>query len=467
MKKIFTLICTAAVALGAMAGEFVSPGNGTTYTFADLAKIDSCGVRSVDGVWVLDSTFTISEGDVLRIQNNDVIMFTNKLQLTINGKLESTPADTALITAVEGSTPKGFRLYNDNASAVLKNTRVEVIGFNFGSANGTFVAENCTFADYNASIASGANINFSKANTGNVIKGCTFENGATAAIGNGANTPIGIKISNCTFKGNNTKNSNRPQINLTSYGTEDVEIVDNVVIGGHFTKVGGIAVSNMLGYEFSNKVTVKGNLVKENRYGITMTGPVNMVIEDNEIVDNIYETNANNGGSAISLYDSSGKGKVVVKGNYMANNLWGITVIGAPDVNAGKVEDPTAADYNPGENTFLNNGNNDVIYEFYNNGTGTVYAQGNYWKDCAKQDSASIETVVFHKVDNDALGLVIFMPAGEEEPTSIDDVNTNAQVAGVSYFDLMGRRSEAPFEGMNIVVTRYTDGKVSSRKVMK
>ena len=43
------------------------------------------------------------------------------------------------------------------------------------------------------------------------------------------------------------------------------------------------------------------------------------------------------------------------------NNLWGVTIIGSPEVNAGKVEDKNAADYNPGENVFKNNGNNNAI----------------------------------------------------------------------------------------------------------
>lgn len=466
MKKIFTLLFTTAMGATAFAQSFVSPGNGTTYTLADLAKIEGTGVSMVEGAWQLDAAFTISDGDILKIQNNEVVKFNQGIQVEVQGALDCAPADTALVTAVEGTTPKGFRMYSDNAKAVLKNTRFEFVGFTFGAANGNIKAENCTFYKNNASIASGAAINFSASGTGNVIDRCNFLEGATAAIGNGANTPIGIKITNSYFFANNSKNSNRPQINLTSYGTEDVVISDNTIIGGHYTKVGGIALSNMMGYSYSNKVVVKNNLVKENRYGINMTGPMNIEIVDNDIIDNIYETNANNGGSAISLYDSAGKGKVFVKGNLMQNNLWGITVIGAPAVNAGKVEDPAAEDYNPGENVFINNGNNGVLYDLYNNGTSTVYAQGNIW-NVAVQDSASIEQVVFHKVDNPDLGLVIFMPAGKQEPSSVTDVKTTAPVESVSYVNLMGRESAVPFEGVNIVVTRYTDGTVSAVKQLR
>ncbi|MBQ0068955.1 MAG: hypothetical protein KBT09_04285 [Bacteroidales bacterium] len=434
MKKFYTLLAVSAIAATAFADEFISPGNGTTYTLEDLSKIADCQISKVNGAWQLDTAFTISAGDVLKIQNNEVVKFNDKIQVNVAGKLDCTPADTALITGVEGTTPKGFRMYADDANAVLKNTRMELVGITFGSKNGAIVAENCTFADYNTSNASGACLNFSASSTGkNVIDGCTFINGGTAAIGNGANTPIGIVIKNSTFIANNTKNSNRPQINLTSYGTEDVEILNNVILGGHFTKVGGIAVSNMMGYAYSNKVTVKGNIVKENRYGITMTGPVNMVIEDNQIVDNIYETNAMNGGSGLSLYDSAGKGKVYIKGNLIENNLWGITVIGTPDVNAGKVENPDAEDYNPGQNVFKNNGNGGVLYDVYNNGTSTVYAQGNTW-NVDEQTAEKIETVVFHKVDDANLGEVIFMPAATD-PTAINDVTVNSVAKAHKYVE--------------------------------
>lgn len=432
MKKFYTILATAlAVAISANAAEFISPGNGTTYTMADLAQIEACGIRNVDGAWVLDSTFTISDGDVLKIQNNEVIMFTDKLQINVKGTFDCAPADTALITAVEGATKaKGIRMYADNANAVIKNTRFEYVGITMGSKNGGIIANNCTFDLYNGANASGACINYSATSVGkNEFVGCTFSNGVTAAFGSGANTPVGIKIENCNIIKNNTGNSNRPQINLTCCGTQDVEILNNNIVGGHFTKSGGIGVNNMLSGNFTNKVTVKGNIVRENRYGITMTGPLNVVIEDNQIIDNTYEPDPNNGGSAISLYDPTGKGKVYIKGNLMDTNLWGITVIGQPQVNAGKLLDINAEDYNPGLNVFKNNGNGGVLYDLYNNGTGTVYAQGNTW-NVDEQTQEKIETVITHKVDNPALGEVIFM----YDPTAINDVTVDG-VKASKYFE--------------------------------
>ena len=49
-----------------------------------------------------------------------------------------------------------------------------------------------------------------------------------------------------------------------------------------------------------------------------------------------------------------------------------------------------------------------------------------------------------------------------EVVTSVSDVNLHKEVAKITYVNLMGIESDRPFEGMNIVVTRYTDGSVTT-----
>ena len=51
--------------------------------------------------------------------------------------------------------------------------------------------------------------------------------------------------------------------------------------------------------------------------------------------------------------------------------------------------------------------------------------------------------------------------------TSVADVNSHAQVASVRYVDPMGRVAATPHRGINIVVTRYTDGSIATTKVVK
>ncbi len=52
-------------------------------------------------------------------------------------------------------------------------------------------------------------------------------------------------------------------------------------------------------------------------------------------------------------------------------------------------------------------------------------------------------------------------------PTAINRVGTEAQVVGVEYVNIAGMRSSKPFKGVNIVITRYSDGSTTTSKVIK
>jgi len=56
---------------------------------------------------------------------------------------------------------------------------------------------------------------------------------------------------------------------------------------------------------------------------------------------------------------------------------------------------------------------------------------------------------------------------GEVIPTAVNDVNTVKQVSSVQYVNVAGQMSNTPFEGVNIVVTNYTDGTKTTTKVVK
>lgn len=57
--------------------------------------------------------------------------------------------------------------------------------------------------------------------------------------------------------------------------------------------------------------------------------------------------------------------------------------------------------------------------------------------------------------------------SGQGIPTAITTVNGGAQVESVRYYNVAGIESEKPFAGMNIVVTRYSDGTTTTTKVVK
>lgn len=51
--------------------------------------------------------------------------------------------------------------------------------------------------------------------------------------------------------------------------------------------------------------------------------------------------------------------------------------------------------------------------------------------------------------------------------TAVDNIKVQKQVSNVVYYDMTGKASDKPFAGINVVVTRYTDGSVSTTKLVK
>ena len=451
MKKFYTFLLMAAVAVGAMADEFVTDGTGNVYTFNSLSQIEGTGVTlQDDGSYLVSADFTIAEGDVLQLINNDVIKMADGVRITLDGDADFTPADTAVVTRdAEGSKPKGFWMMGENGNANMKNVTFEYVGVVFGGLNSSLHADNCTFTLHNGKSSSSGALSFNASCGGNIVENCYFIENTLNAIGNGASNPVGIIIRDCIFWHNTTDNRNKPQINLTCAGDYDVYITGNAVIGGQFTMSGGIGVSNMMGMGHTGKVYIEDNYIADNRYGITTIGSMDAIIKNNTMIDNCYETNPNNGGSCVSIYDSSSSSNIYMEGNWMEGGLWGITVpSGAPNINLGKVEDPEAEDYNPGNNTFVNNGNGGVLYDLFNNGTGTIWAQGNTW-NVDEQTEEKIEEVIYHQVDDPSKGLVIFMPAHQDGPSSVEEIEAAQQTDGL-YYNLMGQPVSAPAAGIYI-----------------
>ena len=450
MKKFYVFLALAAMATGAMADDFVSDGTGNVYTFEALSQIEGTGVTlQDDGSYLVSADFTIAEGDVLQMDNNATIKIANGVRIYINGDADFAPADTAVVTRdVEGSNPKGFWMLGDNGNANLKNVTFEYVGVTFGGINSSLHADNCTFYKYNGKMNSSGALGFNASCDNNIVENCYFIECTVNAIGNGATNPVGIIIRNCLFWHNVTDNRNKPQINLTVGGDYDVTIIDNDVIGGQFTMSGGIGLSNMMGLAHTGTNIIENNYIVDNRYGITTIGSVDAIIRNNVMIDNHYETNPNNGGSCVSIYDSSSSSNIYMEGNWMEGGFWGITVpTGAPNINLGKVEDPEAEDYNPGNNTFVNNGNNGVLYDLFNNGTATIWAQGNTW-NVAEQTEEAIEEVIYHQVDDPSKGLVIFMPAHQEQ-TAVEEIEAVQQQDG-RYYNLMGQPIDNPSAGIFI-----------------
>jgi len=89
-----------------------------------------------------------------------------------------------------------------------------------------------------------------------------------------------------------------------------------------------------------------------------------------------------------------------------------------------------------------------VLYDLYNNGTNTVWAQGNTW-NVEEQTEENIEEVIYHQVDDPSKGLVIFMPPHQDGNTAVEEINAAQNNDGL-YYNLMGVPTEAPANGIYI-----------------
>ncbi len=56
---------------------------------------------------------------------------------------------------------------------------------------------------------------------------------------------------------------------------------------------------------------------------------------------------------------------------------------------------------------------------------------------------------------------------GSDTFTSVNEFEPGKEVVGVTYVNPLGMTSSQPFEGVNIIVTRYSDGTISTAKVLK
>ena len=336
--------------------EFITDGVGRTYTFADLAAIEYSGVVKEGDAYVITAGWKLSETDVWTLGDAKRVIFNDGVRVYVYGMVDFAATEEVVFTAAEEAVPDPIYFSGDvEGAGIIKNmTLIGVPVRYFGVKDMTI--ENCKFT--------GITDRESCINLGGdglvTVSDCEFIENAYPAIAGAANTPTPLIFQDNYLYKNSADASNRPQINVTVGGDGICKILNNTDIGpAEITKNGGIAVSNLMGLSGTNKVEISGNKVSDCRYGITLNGVMDAVINDNILKNNCYESNPNNGGSGVSLYNSNGGMVVYMSGNHIEGHLWGITNIGnttkgtGPVLNMGNLTE--GDDYNPGGNVFINN----------------------------------------------------------------------------------------------------------------
>ena len=395
-KGIMIALVALMISVQLFADEVKTLGDGTIWTMSKLALTEGSGVSKNGTTFTMNNTVVVAEGDSFEMEGGITVQLAADVSLEIEGDAMMAPNERSTFTSVGSDTPGVVYLRGCNDVVLVKSLDFEYVGLKYFATKGMNV-DDCSFYY----IGNRAALNIGGEGAEFIVTNSTFGENGGPAIAGAANYSNPITIDDCEFLYNGMNNPNNPQLNLTS--ASDVVVRNCIIIGErNNTNVGGIVVSDL--------------------YGVANNA--HTLIEDNEIRDNRF---------GLSLYNNQ---TAVVRNNTILNN------------NTDVPE--TDEDYNPGRNTFYNNGCYGEIYDLYNNSANTVYAQNNYWKTATTQDAEGIENCISHKVDNPTLGEVIFTPFATEDLTAIDEAKaTTPQTEAI--YSLSGVKLTGLQKGLNIV----------------
>lgn len=394
MKRLILLIALIAGLSPAINAQWVSPGNGTTYTLPDLVNVTDGVVTNDGSVFAFNSDVTISANDVLKIDDQVSRIDAPGVLITINGTMTCENTERVKLY---GDMSNQFSMRFENATNCLLKKMYLSDGAGIKLIESDVTFNDVKFVYFTRDYSTGVIDIF---NCDPEINNCYFMLNDGPAVTSPANGQASPKILNCQLD-TNVKDGNTPQINLGPGGNDTIYIVGNEIytIMAQWY-VGGISVADLMGVG-STKVLLKNNIVKDNRYGYNQQGAtISSVIEGNQFINNNHESNPMNGGSGISIYGTTANNKAILRNNVITGNLWGITAIYIHDIDLGTIDDW-------GYNEIHDNGNGGEVYDLYNNSACDIMAVGNDW---GATDMERIEDHIYHQVDDPNLGLVTFVP---------------------------------------------------------
>lgn len=449
MKRLLP-ICLLITALSTtLNAQWVSPGDGITYTLPDLVAATE-GVVTNDGtVFTIHQDLTISYSDVLLIDNQVTRIDAPGVLITINGSF--TCSHTGDRVKIYGTETQQFSMRFDNASECYLHKLYLSDGAGIKVVESDITFDDVKFVYFNTDYCHAVIDIF---NCDPVINNCYFMLNEGSAISSPANGQSSPQITGCELDAN-VDGLNVPQINLGPGGDDTIRIVGNNIHGTWATfHTGGISVADLMGIG-DTKVLLKDNTIKDGRYGYNQQGQtISSIIEDNRFINNNHEDNPMNGGSGISIYGTSTNNKAILRNNVITGNLWGITAIYLHDIDLGTEDDW-------GYNEIYNNGNGGVTYDLYNNASCDIMAVGNDWR---VTDEALIEDHIFHQVDDPSLGLVTFIPfVGYDGMEEITLEETDIDLSKATLYTIAGQRvryTESLKPGIYVVVTEKTTKKL-------
>ncbi|MBD2721426.1 right-handed parallel beta-helix repeat-containing protein [Hymenobacter armeniacus] len=416
MKNLLLSGLVLALSASSACAQYQTPGTGVRWTLAQLAAATGSNVvLTSPGVYAVNGNLRLSPTDTLTITTNATLRLAAAAQVNVDGVLLVNPRDSVKITAQASTAPfHSFWFSATSQGSRLRKTIVEY-GGGIKTVDCDLLLDSCVVR-YQVSRIGTVNTNsgaISPSGGAPRILNCRIYDNARSGVLSPANRNTSPVIRNCVFRNNDTENGNYPQINLGIGGATPIVIEGCRVLGGPYNMAGGVSVSNLLGAAGTTQVIIRQNRIANNRYGVAMLGSgIQAVITRNVIENNNINPNAQTGGSGINLQGNATLTGVASR-NVLRGNLWGVTVLRTSSTSANpgpsmSFGDASSTDsLNVGRNLLYNNGNGGQVYDFYLNMPDNMMAQNNDW---GTNSAAVAESHIVHQVDQPALGLLNFMP---------------------------------------------------------
>jgi hypothetical protein len=418
MKKMITIIFLYSII---SYSQFTTPNTGITWNLDSLVQKSGGVVIGTFPNYSINALITVSANDLVRVRPGSIVTFTSTTAgFDVNGILQALGDSLApiLFTAsVQDSLGayNGFT-FNDTSIDSLCIIRFSKIEYAY---YGLRCIGSSPTLDRSYLFKCRRGVQLSNSNS------LIFRNKIERSYEYGINMTLGSNptiVFNSILNNNTQNTSAKNQVSIGLQGNNSPIIKYNTISGSTNSKTGGISLWVSGSTSFSNMV-VEGNVINNNSFGITLystsSGVINASIKNNKIFNNNINTDPLTSGSGINVNGGS-TNTPIITGNEIFGNWWGITIQNGTTVQPGpqpNIGDVTNVDTSDdGKNIIYNNIQGTNIYDIYNNCSNDIKAQNNDWR---VYDSSSIEQHVYHKVDDPSRGLIQFIPFSQYVPVEL------------------------------------------------
>jgi len=391
---ILTIIILALSAPAAMA-DYITPGLGSTISMDQLVAQSGGAVTGSSGDYQVLESVVISLNDRLVISAGSTLTFMDtagNIGLEINGALTATGTTESPILMTGNLQSPGswrgldFNETNTNSEFQLAFVEIAYADIAVDVFGGDILLENCDIHH-----CQDRAIDISSAD--GLIADCHIHHNQTRTVT--MTLTSSPTFENCTLDHNNLQNSSPlPYFNVGLQGVNS-PIIRNCTITGD-----GSQMSGGMAFWANCNALVEYTSITGCGYGILCysTG-ANPTLRGNMIADNNIHPDTVNWGFGVAC---NGNNAPILAENEIRGHWFGVATINGGMPNLGNIDNEFPGD--DGMNYIHDNGIDGQVYAFYNNTNLGQMAQNNLW------GTADAEDVIYHQVDDPALGLVVFDP---------------------------------------------------------